>query len=254
VAWSWLQSASGVSGSAATTLAVTYATANLSSGTKLIAAVAVNAGVAVTTSTVKDGAGNSFTKLATQSFNNANPPGELTLWAIDTPAGDVGTKPTITATFSTSAIASLLIQEVSGLATGSTLAAMIDGTPGTNFGSNGASTGSPTYSSTAANEYLVSVYGDDGGPETWTKPAALTADTASVNSNASGDIAIAYGNSTSGAEAGSWSLTGSAALWSTVLCAFKIAAAAAPAAAPYSFPQMRTELARGANTGRIIRM
>ena len=74
----------------------------------------------------------------------------------------------------------ILLQEVSGLLAGNTTA-MADGTLASlgGVGSSG-STGSPSYTSTASSEFLVSVYGDDGGPLTWTKPAALTSDANSV--------------------------------------------------------------------------
>ena len=72
----------------------------------------------------------------------------------------VGTKPTITATWASGGGLGLVVQEVSGLLAGNTTA-MVDGTPGTLTGST-TSTGSPTYSSTAANEFLVSAYADIG--------------------------------------------------------------------------------------------
>ena len=45
---------------------------------------------------------------------------------------------------------------------------------------------------------MLAAYGDTGGPETWTKPAALTADRNGINSNSNDDVALAYGNSTNG--------------------------------------------------------
>jgi hypothetical protein len=234
MAWSVLQSASTAATSTnATTQPVTYGT-NLSSGTKLIAYVSISSGSTVTTSSVSDGTNNFNSVQSIESGSQTN----ISVWQLDTPAGDVGTKPTITAHLSGTAECSILIQEVSGLATGTTNAACVDGTPGTGTGSGGSSTGSPSYSSSASNEFLVAVYGDNGGPETWTKPAALTADTHSVNTNSFSDLAAAYGNSTNGTEAGSWSLTGSTATWGTILLAFKLGAAAPttatqwPAAAP----------------------
>ena len=218
--WAVVQSAKKAATSAiATTGAAAFGT-NLSSGTKIIAAVSVPYG---TVSGVSDGT-NSLTLIGRKTVTNLL---DVSLWAMDTPAGDVGTKPTITATLTNSAQSSVLIQEVSGLLPGNTTA-MADGTPGSNTGTGGASTGSPAYTSTASNEYLVSVYGDDGGPETFTKPTALTADANSVNANSYDDIAIAYGNSTNGTEAGSWALAGTSADWATLLVAFQLAAAGTP--------------------------
>src|SRR5260221_9247486 len=148
------------------------------------------------------------------------------------PAGAAGTKPTVTATISGGTPeAAILVQEVSGLATGTTLAAVVDGTPGTLTGNTNTATGSPSYTSTASSEFLVACYGDTGGPLTWVKPAALTADTAAVNSSAANDVALAYGNSTNGTEAGSWGLSGTATPWGAFLLAFKGTPAGASAAA-----------------------
>jgi hypothetical protein len=93
VAWSVIQSAGSASTAAAFTKAVTFSTANLSSGTKIIALVAVSSfsGAASITS-VKDGAGNALTLIKSGSSGTGNI--EMTgLFALDTPAGDVGSKP-----------------------------------------------------------------------------------------------------------------------------------------------------------------
>ena len=122
MAWSVLQSA----GQTITNLAATF-TSNVSAGTKIIVALSTSAPGASVTS-VKDGASNSWTQIATVSEGSYC---FGALYALDTPAGDVGTKPTITAVLSGGGSSSyLMVQEVSGLATGNTLAAMCDGTPG----------------------------------------------------------------------------------------------------------------------------
>ena len=199
MAWNRLQSAAtAATGSAVSSVSVTYGT-NLSSGTKLIAVVSVagQTGTTRTVATVKDASANNFTLIGRL---NAITQLDVSLWAMDTPAGDVGAKPAITATMTAGSTGDMgiLVQEVSGLLAGNTTA-MADGTLGSNSGSgNSGSTGSPSYTSTASNEYLVSVYGDDGGPLTWTKPAALTSDANSVNSSSFANIALAYGSSTDG--------------------------------------------------------
>ncbi len=230
--WSWLQSAAGNNGTGAGTVAATYSTANLSSGTKLIALVTQSGAVALTVSGVALSGGGTFTLMATAVLvGNAGTSG-LSLWQLDTPAGAAGTKPTVTATITGGTPeAAILVQEVSGLVTGTTVAAVVDGTPGTLTGNTNTATGSPSYTSTAASEFLLACYGDTGGPLTWVKPAALTIDAAAVNSSAANDVAIAYGNSTNGTEAGSWGLSGTATQWGAFLLAFKVTAAAAPAAA-----------------------
>ena len=233
MAWSLLQSASHQA--AAATNPVTMGSNCSSTGSTLIAYVAQTGATAGTVSSVKDGAGNSFLFCASAVIaGNAGTYG-LSVWAINTPAVDQGAKPVITATMSTGTPDSeILVQEVSGLAVGSTLAALVDGTPGViNAGTGTGATGSPVYVSHALNEYLVGVYGDDGDSYTFTKPAALALDANSLNSSALDDLGVAYGNSTNGTEAGSWTLTvGSGGHWGVLLLAFNLAAggAAAPAA------------------------
>src|SRR5690349_14648376 len=114
MAWSVLQSNSATQATAATTFTATYS-GNLTSGTVLLAAVTVSG--ARTISSVKDGAANSFTLIATVNLNNSSTRGVLSLYAIATPSGDVGTKPTITATLSSSTDGSIWIAEVSGIQT-----------------------------------------------------------------------------------------------------------------------------------------
>lgn len=212
--------------SAVSSVACAYVTANVSSGNKLIAVTSTSTqtGTTTTVATVKDGAGNSLTLVKRISAGGSPILCDVALWALDVPAGDVGTKPTLTATLSGgTANMGIVIQEVSGLAAGNTLAAMIDGTGGVLSGSALGATGSPSYASSVANEYLVAIEGDDGGPITWTAPSGLTVDANAVNSNGFSNTAIAYGNSTGGTEAGSWSLAGSTAEWGVILVAFKLA-------------------------------
>jgi hypothetical protein len=224
-AWSHIQAASGAQISGAT-LGVAYTTANLTSGTKLIAVTACAGTAASTTAAVKDAALNAMTKLASVSGIGSTTNLEVALWAMDTPAGDVGTKPTLTATLSNSAGSSgMVIQEVAGLAVGSTLAAMIDGTPGTGTAQS-SSTVAPSYNSSVANEYLVSVVGDWGDGSTWAQPAGYSGPDG-VNSSGDNDVLIAWKGSTGGVESGNWTGGASAStLWGAILCAFKLAGAA----------------------------
>ena len=215
MSWSRVQSNSG-SSSPATSVTVSY-TSNVSAGNKLIALVSSDLGSGSITS-VKDGAGNSFTQVASAAIAAQV---LVTLWAMDVPAGDAGTKPAITALFSVSSDLSMVIQEISGLAPGNTLAAMIDGTAGTATGTASPTT-SPSYSSTAANEYLVCCFGDNLFSDTYTDPAGYTADPANTTGSVV-HVAICFKNSSAGAESGSYSFTG-AAHYGVALVAFKIAA------------------------------
>ena len=151
------------------------------------------------------------------------------------PGGDVGTKPTITATFSTTTDGSILIQEVSGLAAGNTLAAMIDGTAGTlGNDSSAGPVGPPSYASSAADEYLVYVFGDDGDGVTVTSPpAGYTADPANITGSGLANSTIYYANSTGDTESGSFTFSGSTE-YGLILVAFKL-----PGGAPSTGPVFR---------------
>ena len=224
MAWSRLQSASATSseGGLSGTVAATFGT-NLTAGSKIIAAVAVNAatGGVDEVISVKDGAGNSLTELASNSGGAGG--GWTELWAMDTPAGDAGTKPTITATLGAVADsygATILIQEVSGLATGNTTA-MLDGTAGVNHGSSTGPATSGSYSSTASSEYLVAVYGDVGNGVTVTDSSGYSADPNEVNASNNATLLVNYKNSGNTSESASFTLGGTAE-WSVLLVAFKL--------------------------------
>jgi hypothetical protein len=218
VAWSVLQSVS-FSNSATTSYPATFTTANLSAGSKLICAVASDASSAQTITSVKDGAGNTMTSLASVTLSDGT--GIVALLAMDTPAGDVGTKPTITLTTGQSGSASMLVQEVSGLLAGNTTA-MIDGTAGTAAGSASGTTTNPTYSSNASNEYLIVIYGDAGNGITWTAPSSpWTGDANGINTSFNNDVEIAYRNSTGTNETGQYSINGGVD-YGIVLVAFKL--------------------------------
>ena len=221
--WTHLQSNSATSaeGGLSGTVAATF-TSNLTAGSKILVAIAVNAATGGPDAVVgvSDGT-NALTELTGVTTTGE---GWLDLWYEDTPSGLVGTKPTITATLGAVADsygATILIQEVSGLLTGSS---GVDGTIGTNTGSStGPATGG-SYSSSAANEYLCAIYGDVGNGVTVTNATGSTTYTPDANNvNASGNATLFfdYGNSTNGPETASFALSGTAA-WATILVAFQL--------------------------------
>jgi hypothetical protein len=230
VSWSVLQSVEA--SSATNTCAVTFGT-NLSSGSKLIAYAVIAASAAF--SSVKDGAGNTFVTLTTTTMTFTG--SVMYVLVLDTPVGDVGTKPTITLTTSGTANGSiLLVQEVSGLASGTTTTACYDGTAATANGNSSANSWTASlgaYSSTATNEYLVAVYGDDGdgaGSST-TTPSGYTADAHNAGVDTNSEVRVYYKNSTGGTESPtslSCTSTANGGLgFATVFVAFKLAATAA---------------------------
>jgi hypothetical protein len=231
VAWSHLQSAS-VTNSGPSTIAKAYAS-NVSSGTKLIAVIDVSTNdTSEAVQSIKDGSGNAMTQLISVQLSATS---WVELWAMDTPAGDVGTKPTITATLNAAVSnfgCTLLIQEVSGLLAGDT-SAMLDGTGSSNTSNPSTGTASPAtsaaYSSTAANEYLITIYGDPGNGVTVSTPATgYTADGANVNASSSATVMVGYKNSGNAAESASFAFTPAGAnFWTVLLVAFKLAGGAA---------------------------
>lgn len=218
MAWSRIQSARGSASS--TTVSATYGTA-LTAGSKLIAVVGADSGSNVPL-TVGDGTSN-MTLLATV---NSGGPGHahVSLWAIDCPAGDAGGTPTITASWAGLEDASILIQEVTGLLAGNT-SAMIDGTAGTTSGTGGGNTTSPTYSSTAANEYLVACFSDNAFTDTVTDPSSpWTSDASNPNVGGVVHAHLSYKNSANGAESGAvFNYSNAGADYAELMVAFKLA-------------------------------
>lgn len=215
--FTWVQSAYGSTPAQQATVSATY-TSNVSAGNKLIALVSTD-DASILSMACGDGT-HSMTQLA-----SAAPAGrsvQVFLFAMDVPAADVGTKPTITATASVGfGDSGILIQEVSGLLAGNT-SAMLDGTPGTTTGTGGGSTTSPAYSSAAANEYLVCCFGDNAFTDTITNPAGYTADPANP-SGATVHTLICYKQSAGAAESGVYTYSNAAASYGSILGAFKLA-------------------------------
>lgn len=196
---------------------------NLTSGTKIICHLVVSFTDSVDpVSGISDGSGNNLTLIKSVPPPGGNSNTWVEIWAMDTPAGDIGTKPTLTATVVSNFGVSMVVQEVSGLLAGNTTA-MVDGTPGVNNGTNSPAT-SGSYTTTATNEFLVGLYGDPGDNVTVTNASGYTAETHNENSSNFATAFVSYKNSTNGSESASWSLSGSASDgWETILVAFKLA-------------------------------
>lgn len=229
MAWSRLQSAHSAVGFGNAT--ATFGS-NLTAGSTMIA-VAITEGTGFTTSGVADPSSNAFVKMAAQALGGTR--GEISLWALNTPAGDAGTAPGIKMTASGGTNSLIFIQEVSGLATGATLAALMDGTPGGWSGSvnNNGTTTNPTYSSTAASEYLVSAA--TGSTLSFSSgPAGMTQDANELAASGGNfGVYFAYANSTNGAETAVWTrgAVGGADQAGTILGAFKLSSTAHTATA-----------------------
>jgi hypothetical protein len=256
MAWGWLQSWSAQiqTSSGGTQTVTATAGSNCTSGSTMIACVALSYGTSSTCSGVTDSHSNAFVKIATSGYNNGQ---ETSLWALNTPAADAGTKAAITASNSAGGgpYMDIVVVEFSGIVTSTTQAGFTDGTPGVTHGSNNTGSGSgPTYSSTTANQLLVACYGDDGGPLTWTIPTTPSGykndnnggTAKGFNNDSNADCELAFTNSTTGSQSGAWGLSGTATGWGTILTAFKLSAAA-PAYYPFARQSPHPSRIRAAN-------
>jgi hypothetical protein len=228
VAWSRLQSAASAVG--ATNPTATFGS-NVSSGTTIIAAVSLSDSECgdVSLSTVCTCADNNSNSLTFLGGYVNGTSGYVGLFAMTTPAGDVGTKPTITATVNATISADnfgcvLLIQEISGLAGISLDGSIVEDTGTTTAVTIG------SYGSAVANEYLMVVYGDPGYTRTISTPSGYSPDANNIADNGDAELSVFYKNSAGGTESASMTLSG-AADWTTLVVAFQISggAAAAPA-------------------------
>lgn len=248
MAWSHLQGNGAHTGNVAT-VAAAY-TSNLTPSSKLIVWVALNTGStasAPTTASVDDGNGNNFANLVSQSFtdpssNHLN----LSCWVLDTPGGDVGTKPTITAhcnnTGSSSGMA-IAMQEVTGLAVGTTTA-ILDGSIAfaQNNTPNSNPVNFPTYSSTALNEYLIQVWSDYGSNLTLSAPSGYSGlDGANGPSDTDALDLIAWKNSTAGSETGTWTGLVTNVSYIIAAVAFKLAIPAGAGLEPIVQPSLAAQ-------------
>jgi hypothetical protein len=226
VAYSVLQSAvSASAGTNITTLSKAFTTANLSTSTTVLSAVALSStGASLPSGITMTCGGTSMVLIKTITNGVAGTAVILQLYALNTPAAQVGTKPTVQCSWTNNAQTSMLIVEVAGIATGASLATLADGTPATSTGTGGASAAPGSYTSTVIGEFLLAVYGDDGSTGSVTIPSGYTAVTGNTSANAAADIDIAYKNSTGGTEAGTYTLGATAGQWATIMTALQLAA------------------------------
>lgn len=216
MAWSVLQSLSSVTGSA-------VPTSNLSSGSKLILFASLDTSVAGVTWTANDGNGNNFGSLFNITAAIGSGHNYLPCLVLDTPVGDVGTKPTITITPSGGSGEAAYLLEVSGLLAGQTTA-ILDGTQGSSSWTTQATATDPTYSSTLANEFLVQAFNDNFSNAVQTAPTGYAGNV--VDTGPSGGVA--WKNSTGGSEAGAdWTFSTSTTA-QLVKVAFKLAVTQVP--------------------------
>lgn len=224
MAWNVAQSKSAISTTSGTTVAVTL-TSTPTTGHKIIVG-SVMSGDSGTGSTCKDSNSNSLTALGSIG-TGLNGSMALNLFAYDVPASPSSTF-TVTLPLS-KADKAIMALEVSGLVTGNT-SAMLDGTAGTGVGFQVVPT--VTYSSTAVNELLIELYGDNGGPMTYTAANSYTDGGNGLNASSTTDINFFWKNSTNGSEADGFTLSGTGAETGGIKVAFKVAAGGSTFLAP----------------------
>jgi hypothetical protein len=193
-------------------LSVSYGT-SLTAGSKLIAYVTSYGDAA---ETVEDAHGNEMGVAAGWYINIDQTPSVLDMYfyvyCMDTPSADAGTAATIEATFSTPTQATMGLQEVSGLASGSGYAA-VDGdfayNEGETVSSNEIADAYPSYEASYANEYMISAlsYQDESsltGPAGWTLDPNISA----TNYTGAFGMALAYTTTVAGTNDGPWEFPG----------------------------------------------
>lgn len=197
--WTMVQSRRQI-GAGGTTLTATFAGTPVT-GNKIIAYITSANATPIGITSVKDGAGNSLTAVAGPVA--APQFAESGVYCYDVPVTPSGA---ITATFPSTSTANMLIQEVSGLAAGTTGA--LDAAATHNSGAASGSIAGPVYSTAAVEEYLVVFYGDEGGGSTITVPSGYTAEANNLNARTDSNLMVGYKNSAGGSETtGPWGST-----------------------------------------------
>lgn len=187
-------------------------------GNLVIAVLAVS-GSAPTITSLKDNHAVALTEIASVTYTLAGAFGQMAAFAYlatGTPTSFV------TAFTGAGNVGNLTLVEFSGVT------ATLDGTAATHEYNGSGSTGQPTYSSTAANELLVSFMGDDGNGATYTGPSGWTTDTNSyLAGTADTNTGVAWKNSTGGSETGAAYTASSTADGGIILVAFQLPGGAA---------------------------
>lgn len=189
----YVQSASGSSGVGATSFGVAFSTQNLASGGKIFAIVTTWGNAGQVNPTQVKTPNTTLTQLAGPYAVGTHV--SVSFWIGDTAAGDVGTKPTVTATVGSSwNSVGVAIAEVSGVASGSTAAAVFDATNSNAAKENQNTASTPTsvgpYQPTTG-ELMLLCYGDSGASSTCTAPSGW-ATTLGANADGNDNAVFTY--------------------------------------------------------------
>jgi hypothetical protein len=201
----------------------------LSSGNRLIVEVGAWSSGHATTKAVTDSAGDTFTEVS--HFTGPDQT-EQSVWTAPITAG-AGSRPSVTATFSTAADGAITALEYSGLSTASGTGAVDQQASASGTTTTAASVSSgPTAATGAGNELAVGFYSDSGFSDTLTAGSGYTA---RATISGAGDMEllaedqIVGAGATPAASAG----TGARTVWEMATVVFK-AGSQAPPTAPAS--------------------
>ena len=218
---------------------------NLTAGSKIICVFnGANTSTGHHVISADDGNGNAFSQIDHYDYSYSGQTGINDIWVLDTPTGDVGTKPTFHLTYdrvSSSGMPAIWL-EVSGLAAGATAAACFDTASSAVGHYNGTVSGTaspvgpPSYVSSRTGEFLLYFVGDGWmGFTTWSAPAGYTAASANWQNATTGSLLAAYKSSTGGTETGQWSWTGGGTFpGGLTLVAFKVPTSGSATVTPAS--------------------
>jgi hypothetical protein len=215
--------------SAGTSVSTAFVTSNILAGSTIFAAFAAAASTSSNpTSPSATCGGTSMILLASVTASSGSGATVLVAaFALNIPAAQVGTMPTVQGGWTNSATTSQLIQEIPGIVVSTTAAGFIDGGSAATKAQNSTGVQPATcnaYSTAYVGEDLIAIYGDDGGPATLgTLSTGYSVDPKNVSANSHADIGVGYKSSTGASETMSWALSGTEPAWGTILFAFKSA-------------------------------
>ncbi|MFI5005552.1 MAG: fibronectin type III domain-containing protein, partial [Solirubrobacterales bacterium] len=208
---------------------------NLTSGNRLIVEVGVWNSAHATAASVKDSAGDTFTELLHFKATDGT---EMSVWTAPVTAGG-GTRPTITATATSTADVGIAVLEYAGLATAAGTAVIDQTAQATGTTKAAAVVATPASAPTSGpNELVVGFYADSGFGDTLMARMGFNG---RVDVSPAGDMEFVVEDALTGATGATPSAslqTGASTVWLMAAIVFKSAPAAEPPAAPSAAPAL----------------
>jgi hypothetical protein len=206
---------------------------NLTAGNRLIVEVGVWNSAHATTSSVKDSAGDTFTELLHFMATDGT---EMSVWSAPVSSG-AATRPTITATPTSTADVGVAALEYSGLSTAAGTAVVDQTAQATGKTTAAAAVSTPaTPATTGPNELVMGLYADSGFGDALMGRMGFNT---RVNVSPTPDMELVVEDALTGAAGATPSTsvqTGASTVWLMATVVFKPAPAAEPPAAPNAAP------------------